>query len=115
MDPFWADFLRGMLKPVAATAVVLMAVLLSFFQNLGLEREMLYSIARAFLQLSVIGFVLQFIFTQKNSIWIVVAYLFMVSSSSSLVSLDGWGNGLLGYLFWCVLVSESDPISDTTP
>ncbi|XP_077213709.1 protein ALUMINUM SENSITIVE 3-like [Tasmannia lanceolata] len=79
MDPFWVDFLKGMLKPIAATAVVLMAVVLSFVQNLGLEKEMVISILRAFLQLSVIGFVLQFIFTQKNIGWILLAYLFMVS------------------------------------
>ncbi|XP_077232947.1 protein ALUMINUM SENSITIVE 3-like [Tasmannia lanceolata] len=79
MDPFWVDFLKGMLQPVAATAVVLMAIVLSFVQKLGLEKEMIYSMARAFLQLSVIGFVLQFIFTQKNIGWILLAYLFMVS------------------------------------
>ncbi|XP_072960547.1 UPF0014 membrane protein STAR2-like [Typha angustifolia] len=83
MDPsdpsFWTDFLKGMLKPLAATTVVLVAVALSFAQKLGLEKEMLYSVARAFLQLSVIGFVLQFIFTQKNTGWILLAYLFMVS------------------------------------
>lgn len=45
----------------------------------GLEKEMIYSIFRAFLQLSIIGFVLQFIFNQDNSGWIVLAYLFMVS------------------------------------
>ncbi|CAN6358345.1 unnamed protein product [Urochloa humidicola] len=76
---FWRDFLVGMLKPLAATAVVAMAVALSFSQRLGLEGEMLYAIARAFLQLSVIGFVLQFIFTQKNALWILLAYLFMVT------------------------------------
>ncbi|EES18926.1 hypothetical protein BDA96_09G024500 [Sorghum bicolor] len=76
---FWRDFLLGMLKPVAATAVVAMAVALSFSQRLGLEGEMLYATARAFLQLSVIGFVLQFIFTQKNALWILLAYLFMVT------------------------------------
>ncbi|XP_072983984.1 UPF0014 membrane protein STAR2-like [Typha latifolia] len=83
MDPsdpsFWTDFLKGMLKPLAATTVVLVAVALSFAQKLGLEKEMVYAIARAFLQLSVIGFVLQFIFTQKNVGWILLAYLFMVS------------------------------------
>ncbi|CAL9178771.1 unnamed protein product [Musa hybrid cultivar] len=83
MDPydasFWMDFLRGMLKPVAALAVVLMAVALSFTQKLKLEGEIVYAIARAFLQLSIIGFVLQFIFTQKNAVWIILAYLFMVS------------------------------------
>ena len=77
---FWRDFLVGMLKPALATAVVTMAVALSFSQRLGLEGEMLYAIARAFLQLSVIGFVLQFIFTQKNALWILLAYLFMVPS-----------------------------------
>ncbi|KAK9127192.1 hypothetical protein Syun_015989 [Stephania yunnanensis] len=78
MDSFYMDFLKGMLKPLAATAVVLMAVILSFAQNLGLEKEMVYSIARAFLQLSVIGFVLEFIFSRDNAGWIVLAYLFMV-------------------------------------
>jgi len=80
MDTEWLmEFLKGMLKPLAATAVVLMAVALSFMQKLGLEREMVYSIVRAFLQLSVIGFVLQFIFNQNHIFWIVIAYLFMVS------------------------------------
>jgi putative ABC transport system permease protein len=71
-------FLKGMLKPLAATAVVLMAVILSYMQKLGLEGEMVYSIIRSFLQLSVIGFVLQFIFNQDHAVWIILAYLFMV-------------------------------------
>jgi putative ABC transport system permease protein len=78
MDSEWV-FLRGMVKPVAALAVPAVAVFLSFHQKLGLEREMPYSIARAFLQLSVIGFVLQFILQQQNVGWIFLAYLFMVS------------------------------------
>ncbi|KAL5743093.1 hypothetical protein ACOSP7_029825 [Xanthoceras sorbifolium] len=80
MDLEWLfDYLKGMIKPVAATVVVLLAVLLSFVQQLGLEVEMVYSILRAFVQLSVIGFVLQFIFTQENIGWIILAYLFMVT------------------------------------
>lgn len=83
MDVEWLlDFLKGMIKPLAATAVVLLAVLLSFLQKLGIEGEMIYSIVRAFLQLSVIGFVLQFIFSQDNRGWIILAYLFMVCISS---------------------------------
>ncbi|KAI4300194.1 hypothetical protein L6164_033597 [Bauhinia variegata] len=72
------EFLKGMVKPAAATAVVVLAVVLSFWQKLGLEAEMAYAIFRAFLQLSVIGFVLQFIFNQDNAGWIILAYLFMV-------------------------------------
>ncbi|KAK3006706.1 hypothetical protein RJ639_017803 [Escallonia herrerae] len=83
MDLEWlVEFLKGMLKPVAAIVVVLLAALLSYFQKLGLEGEMVYSILRAFVQLSVIGFVLQFIFNQQNSGWILLAYLFMVSVAS---------------------------------
>lgn len=79
MDLTWmADFLKGMVKPLAATVVVLLAVALSFMQKLGLGGEMIYSIARAFVQLSIIGFVLQFIFTRNNAAWIILAYLFMV-------------------------------------
>jgi hypothetical protein len=76
---FWRDFGIGMLKPLAATAAVAMAVALSSTQRLGIEAEMLYAIARSFLQLSVIGFVLHFIFTQKSPLWILLAYLFMVT------------------------------------
>ncbi|XP_014495457.1 protein ALUMINUM SENSITIVE 3 [Vigna radiata var. radiata] len=72
------EFLKGMVKPVAATAVVFLAVALSFYQKLGLELEMVVSILRAFIQLSIIGFVLQFIFNQDNAGWILLAYLFMV-------------------------------------
>ncbi|CAL5422506.1 unnamed protein product [Camellia sinensis] len=80
MDLGWlVNFLKGMVKPVLALAVVLMAVILSYWQKLDLGWEMVYSIFRAFVQLSVIGFVLQFIFTQKNVTWIILAYLFMVS------------------------------------
>lgn len=80
VDLTWmVEFLRSMGKPVAAAAVVLLAVILSFSQKLGLEGEMFYAMFRAFLQLSVIGFVLQFIFNQHNVGWILLAYLFMVS------------------------------------
>ncbi|CAI8614517.1 unnamed protein product [Vicia faba] len=80
MDFSWLiEFLKGMVKPVCATAVVFLAVALSFSQKLGLEVEMIVAVLRAFIQLSIIGFVLQFIFNQENSGWILLAYLFMVS------------------------------------
>ncbi|KAL3535297.1 hypothetical protein ACH5RR_003758 [Cinchona calisaya] len=79
MDWEWLkEFAKGMIKPVASLAVVLMAMTLSYIQKLGLEGEMIYSIFRSFLQLSIIGFVLRFIFNQNNTICILVAYLFMV-------------------------------------
>jgi putative ABC transport system permease protein len=75
----WQDFAGGMLRPVLALAVVAAAITVSFTQKLGIEREMAYSIARAFIQLSIIGFVLEFIFTQTNVAWIFLAYCMMVT------------------------------------
>jgi putative ABC transport system permease protein len=95
MDSEWV-FLRGMVKPVAALAVPAVVVFLSFHQKLGLEREIPYSIARAFLQLSVIGFVLQFILQQQNVGWIFLAYLFMVRSFLCLSSILFLHGGIHG-------------------
>lgn len=82
MGSEWIDFLTGMVKPVAALAVPAVAVIFSFLQKLELEKEIPYSVARAFLQLSVVGFVLQFIFLQQNLCWILLVYLFMVSMAA---------------------------------
>ncbi|XP_066371624.1 UPF0014 membrane protein STAR2-like [Miscanthus floridulus] len=80
---FWRDFLVGMVKPAASTAVVALAVMLSFAQRLGIEGETLYAVARSFVQLLLIGFVLHFIFVQKNATpWILFTYLFMVTVAS---------------------------------
>jgi putative ABC transport system permease protein len=55
--------------------------MLSFTQRLGVEGETLYAVARSFVQLSLVGFVLHFIFVQKNATpWILLTYLFMVRS-----------------------------------
>ena len=73
------DFARGMIKPVAALAIVVLAITLSVVQRLKIEKDMAYAITRSFIQLSIIGFVLEFIFSQGNVIYILLAYLFMVS------------------------------------
>ncbi|XP_024358227.1 UPF0014 membrane protein STAR2 [Physcomitrium patens] len=96
----WDEFAKGMLRPILALAVVGVAVVVSYSQRLGIEREMAYSVARAFLQLSIIGFVLEFIFTQTNVLWILLAYCIMVTVAGYTagkravhVSNGGWVSG----------------------
>ncbi|KAH9531659.1 hypothetical protein CY35_19G048200 [Sphagnum magellanicum] len=79
----WADFSTGMLRPLLALAVVVGAIVVSYSQHLGIEQEMAISITRAFIQLSIIGFVLEFIFNQSNVVWIFMAYIFMVTVAGS--------------------------------
>lgn len=73
------DKLSLSMKTVAATVAVLIAALLSYIQKLGMEKEMVYASVRAIIQLSIVGFVLEFIFTRRNVLWILLAYLFMVT------------------------------------
>lgn len=73
------DKLSLSMKTVAATVAVLIAAVLSYFQKLGMEKEMVYASVRAIIQLSIVGFVLEFIFTRRNVLWILLAYLFMVT------------------------------------
>ncbi|KAH7447802.1 hypothetical protein KP509_01G122000 [Ceratopteris richardii] len=73
------NYVKGMLKPIAALVIVVIAILLSMYQRLGIGKEIAYAVFRSILQLSIIGFVLQFIFTQENAAWIIAAHLFMVA------------------------------------
>lgn len=79
MDMDDGDKLSLSMKTVAATVAVLIAALLSYIQKLGMEKEMVYASVRAIIQLSIVGFVLEFIFTRRNVLWILLAYLFMVT------------------------------------
>jgi putative ABC transport system permease protein len=72
----WVDFLRVTMKPTTGLAVPKIAIFLSFLHKLELEREVPYSIARAFLQFYVIVFILQFIFLQQNAGWILFGLSF---------------------------------------
>ncbi|CAK9191970.1 unnamed protein product [Sphagnum troendelagicum] len=76
----WADNSIGMLEPLLAVIVAVAgAVVVSYYQQLGIEQEMTISIIRGIIQLSIIGFVLEFIFKQPNVVWIFIAYIFMVT------------------------------------
>lgn len=56
---------------------IVIAVLLSMRKKLGLEKEILYSTGRAFVQLIAAGYILQYIFDSQNRIAIILALLAM--------------------------------------
>ena len=47
-------------------SLVLIALALSYKEKLGLEKDMLIGSARAVIQLTVIGFILKFVFNLEN-------------------------------------------------
>lgn len=61
-----------------ALSFVLVAVIISLKENLNLERDLLIGTVRAFVQLMVVGYVLEFIFALEKWPYIVAMLVFMV-------------------------------------
>lgn len=110
------DKLSLSMKTVAATVAVLIAAVLSYIQKLGMEKEMVYASVRAIIQLSIVGFVLEFIFTRRNVLWILLAYLFMVTYYFKVLLINTWS--LIWIFTWvadCFSRSHSRQKSKTYP
>eukprot|EP00271_Cylindrocystis_brebissonii_P015514 TRINITY_DN38423_c0_g1_i1.p1 TRINITY_DN38423_c0_g1~~TRINITY_DN38423_c0_g1_i1.p1 ORF type:complete len:335 (+),score=79.52 TRINITY_DN38423_c0_g1_i1:1141-2145(+) len=76
------DLVTGLTKAAASLVLIVLAVVVSLWQKLGLEWDMVWSIFRAFTQLAAIGFVLNFIFRQDGPVGylcIFLAFCFMVT------------------------------------
>jgi putative ABC transport system permease protein len=63
---------------LGALALVGAAILISRSQRVGLEKDMLTAVIRAFVQLIAIGYVLEFIFAAEGPIWILLVVAAMV-------------------------------------
>ena len=61
-----------------ALSFVLVAVVVSVKEDLGLERDLLIGTVRAFVQLMIIGYVLKIIFDLEKWPYIVLMLIFMV-------------------------------------
>ncbi|KQL46426.1 hypothetical protein AN963_15905 [Brevibacillus choshinensis] len=87
-----------------AFAFVLIALLLSIWQKLGLEKEIAIGTIRSTVQLLLIGYVLQFIFHSENIWFIFIVILMMVSVASWNASSRG---GRLPGVFWRIVCALS--------
>jgi len=65
-----------------AAGLVLLVAALSFYQRLNIERQLLISALRTFVQLFLIGFVLVTLFKQSNVVWVVLMALVMAAVAS---------------------------------
>lgn len=64
---------------VGALALVILAMGISRWQKVDLEKDMLVAVARAFVQLIAIGYALNFIFQADSVWWIVLVVVIMVT------------------------------------
>ncbi len=65
-------------RVLAALSLAISAMIISRWQHLDLERDMLIAVIRAFFQLLAIGFVLEFIFAADRAFWIILIIFMMI-------------------------------------
>ena len=77
--------LGSLQKPAGALLLVVAAVCISRFFQLGLSRDLLTVVVRAFLQLTAVGFLLKYMCEDGRSWPFLVAIVLMVSRASVLL------------------------------
>lgn len=65
-------------KFILSYVLILIALYYSFKEKLGVEKELLYSSIRAFIQLLILGYTLHYIFKINNPIGLILILCFMV-------------------------------------
>jgi putative ABC transport system permease protein len=80
-----------------ASSLVLISLVFSYSQKLKLEKETLISVVRAIVQLVLVGYILEYIFGQKNPLFTTLLLFFMTFNAAYNAAKRGKGirNGLL--------------------
>lgn len=81
--------------------LVAVAMLLSYREKIGLERDMLIGSIRAVLQLTVVGLVLKYVFQVNNVLLTSIILIFMVFNASRVAAKRGAGIGKAGIISFC--------------
>ncbi|CAI9090011.1 OLC1v1024686C1 [Oldenlandia corymbosa var. corymbosa] len=89
---YW-EFGKSMIKPVLSFSFLLIPIGLSSFQKLGIEAEIIVTVIRSFIQLLILGFVLQFIIFNNHTNSTTSNYLIMALSYTIMVSVAGYTSG----------------------
>lgn len=90
--------LSGIWRVFAAMLLVGLAVGISYWQSIDIEREMFVATARAFIQLIAIGYVLELIFAQDHPLWIVLMLLIMCIAAARTAVRRGQGIPNAGWI-----------------
>ncbi|MDF2635211.1 MAG: hypothetical protein K0R78_2085 [Pelosinus sp.] len=76
---------------VLTFSLVLLSLALSYKEKLGLEKDMLIASMRAVVQLTIIGFILKFVFALDNLFFTTLILLIMVYNASTVAAKRGKG------------------------
>ena len=72
-------------------SLVIIALMISYRQNLGMERDMIIGSIRAVVQLTVVGFILKFVFNMDSTPLTMIILCLMVYNAAAVASKRGAG------------------------
>lgn len=67
---------------ILAFALVLVSVGISIKEQLGLTKDVFYSVARAIIQLTIVGYILKYIF-KINNVWLTIVITLLIIFNAS--------------------------------
>lgn len=67
---------------IIASALIIISVSFSYYQKLKLEKETLIGVVRAVIQLTIVGYILEFIFGLENPVFTTLLLLFMMINAA---------------------------------
>lgn len=70
------------LSLIISSVLITIPVFISYREDLGLGKEILISMARAIIQLVIVGYILQFVFNLENSIFTIILVALMVMNAA---------------------------------
>jgi putative ABC transport system permease protein len=79
------------LSLILTFSLILLSLALSYKEKLGLEKDMLIASVRAVVQLTIIGFILKFVFALNNLFFTSIILLIMVYNASTVAAKRGEG------------------------
>ncbi|MGV0167998.1 ABC transporter permease [Furfurilactobacillus sp. WILCCON 0119] len=91
-----------------AAALVLIALIIGWRQKLGVDRDMLIGVVRAIVQLTIVGFLLKYIFSVNNAVLTLAMILIIIFNAAYNAMKRGVGiPHIFWSSFWSILLSTA--------
>lgn len=90
------------LSLVLSSSLVLVSIFISYYQKLGVEKEVIIGTIRAVIQLAVVGYILHYIFAANNVVFTLAMVLIMIIVAGNNAAKRGKG---IPYVFYFITLS----------
>ncbi|MGF7400123.1 iron export ABC transporter permease subunit FetB [Thermoanaerobacterium thermosaccharolyticum] len=92
----------SVLSLILSSSLVLVSIFISYYQKLGVEKEVVIGTVRAVLQLTIVGYILHYIFSANNIFFTLAMVIVMIIVAGNNAAKRGRG---IPYVFYYITIS----------